>query len=55
LQSDFILLGLSIIATAISGFGAAMLGQTERILTAMGVTAAPPAPKPPRKYASLGH
>jgi hypothetical protein len=30
-----VLLGISMIATAVTGFGAAMLNKTERLLTAM--------------------
>ena len=35
LQSDLVLLGISMIATAVTGFGAAMLNKTERLLALM--------------------
>jgi hypothetical protein len=35
LQSDLILLGISMIATAVTGFGAAMLKKTEQLLAMM--------------------
>jgi hypothetical protein len=40
LQSDLVLLGISMIATAVTGFGAAMLNKTERLLTVMEGNAA---------------
>ena len=33
LQSDLVLLGISMIATAVTGFGAAMLNKAARLLT----------------------